>query len=504
MQGAWNELYAAVSCDEAWLREVMGPLTEVDPFVRVLWGVWDECLSVRMERRGWLGQQGGGWREREGWEMEMGVWRSDYMVQAPERGEAGGMGEDAMERGMQLKQVEFNTISCAGGVHSQRVSDMHRFNCRNGMYDGLRIGASEEQAGEERQGTGIEPEDLPKNNTLRSITNALVTAVDIYAGNIYVSMPEKEAKYCCVLMVVQPLNINIADERPIEYAVWESDHMTPCFRVEFGEEVLRTTELLPNGELLYTPPWSLEGKKYEVAVVYYRAGHDVHEYSPGGAMGRGEPSISSAGAQCRIRLEASRAIKCPSFLGHIATFKQVQTALARPGQVERFCPDDQEKANLLRSTFVDIFEATDERASGIVKDEQEAEDWIVKPSLEGGGHGIFGKDIPAFFKTLSREERGKYILMRKIMPPPAGGLLMSSRGLHNGGVVSELQVFGTCFWKRQPNGIPRMLKFTDVTPNAGWSLKTKAEHIKEMSVIKGFGCFDSPWLIEDGEFLRLG
>jgi hypothetical protein len=35
----------------------------------------------------------------------------------------------------QLKQVEFNTVTCAGGVHANIISDMHRQLVRTGAYE---------------------------------------------------------------------------------------------------------------------------------------------------------------------------------------------------------------------------------------------------------------------------------------------------------------------------------------------------------------------------------
>lgn len=34
-----------------------------------------------------------------------------------------------------------------------------------------------------------------------------------------------------------------------------------------------------------------------------------------------------------------------------------------------------------------------------------------------------------------------------------------------------------------------------INSEAGWSLKTKPANVDEMSVVKGYGCFDSPYLV---------
>lgn len=248
-----------------------------------------------------------------------------------------------------------------------------------------------------------------------------------------------------------------------------------------------------------------------MTAVYYRAGHDAHEYVLSASTGvpqlfvgdeTTEPSIESPGAQCRLRIEISRAIKCPSLLGHLATFKQVQCAITMPNALETLLSRDQsEKVEAIRETFVDMFNATDDRATRILDSEDEAQHWVLKPmSLEGGGNGVFGRDIPKHCREMTNQDRSKYMLMRKIESPPMGGLLMSSQRLHEGGIVSELQIFGACMWSMNRDDEVRSL----MDRNAGWSLKTKADYIDEMSVIKGYGCFDSPLLVSDEQYLRLG
>jgi hypothetical protein len=66
----------------------------------------------------------------------------------------------------------------------------------------------------------------------------------------------------------------------------------------------------------------------EVSVVYLRAGYE-------------EKECDNVGKIARLRLERSRAIKCPTILSHLTTFKKVQQALATPGTLERFLPAEE-------------------------------------------------------------------------------------------------------------------------------------------------------------------
>ena len=282
----------------------------------------------------------------------------------------------------------------------------------------------------------------------------------------------------CILMIVQPENFNIADERPIEYGIWGQD--IPCYRCAW-QDVLEETTLNDDRTLYFRPPSN--GPLLEVSVIYYRAGYQAAEHN-------------DTGKEARLRLELSRAIKCPDVLTHLATFKAVQQALTTPGAVERFLSP--EKAKQVRSTFMpmQILDASPEglKARAIVADREKLKDYILKPNLEGGGNNVYGEEIAEFMKSVPEREWQKYILMEKIQAPYEEGVLMMVDGIYQGSVVSELGVLGTCLWERGggEKGVEVMLNET-----AGWTFKTKPADADEMSVVKGYGCFDSPELVGD-------
>ena len=200
----------------------------------------------------------------------------------------------------------------------------------------------------------------------------------------------------------------------------------------------------------------------------------------------------SVGCAARFHLERSRAIKCPSLLAHIATFKKVQQVLAKPGVLAHFLSDPADVSRLVQ-TFVPMYPFDDsemgQRARLLAQDPSKAVNFVLKPSLEGGGHNIYGKDIPGFLAVTDKDIWSTYILMELIDPPPQDGILASPKGLYIGPVVSELGIFGACIWRRKTDGV-------DVIHNSseGWSFKTKPAGLNEMSVVKGYGCFDTPCL----------
>lgn len=448
IQPFFNELYMSVSEDYDWLESIIRPLGEVDEHVGKLWSIWE-----RVREKG------------EVQPLRCGIFRSDYMLHYNQKSTEGQHGiytdpSDQVDRSVldsELKQVEFNTYSCAGGTHANIVANMHRYLIHKGVH---------------------ETASLPANSSLMSIVEALAVAHQAYGP------PISQTCQAAILMTVQPNNVNICDERPIEYALLERKPPIMLFRVCFGGAVLQKCRLGPNRELLFqlTP----ETVPIEISVVYQRAGYDSHEYD-------------QKGIDARLLLEISRAIKCPTILSHMAGFKKVQQELTRPGVLERFLSSEK-AVGTLRHTFMPQFPMDppeDGDGDGIMiekitRDRKEATNYVLKPSLEGGGHNIYGADIPDFLDTVPREARSKYILMEKIHPIPMHGVLVSPESTFQGPVVSELGVLGTCLWRRKGGSgeRPQILE----SSGAGWTFKTKSKHVEEMSVVKGYGCFDCPSL----------
>lgn len=466
LQSVYNKLYASISCDPTWIYSVLQDVIKLDPFAKILWEIHEK---VESRNRGVSYAPQG---------LQLGIWRSDYMLHHPNSSE---------KHSPELKQIEFNTIACAGGTHSNIISDMHQYVHSSGFYGSPPLTSFNNH--------------LPGNKTLYAITSGLAAAHRAYGP--VTSSPNRRL---CILMIVQPNNFNIADERPIEYALTSPPYSIPTCRLEFGYSVLEHTSLkTPTGELIYDHPITEE--IFEVSVVYYRAGFEASEY----IYNRARKDILNlgrhinVGKQARESLEMSRAIKCPSILGHLATFKKVQQALsASPDCLRRWL--SAEEAATIRKTFMPMYSLNDEFVQEIFQNEQLAGNLVLKPNKEGGGHNVYGSDIPNFLNSIDKKEWGQYILMERVQPPQGlQNTLMSWKGLFTGDVCSELGIFGVCLFQSGteiPGGtvaprVPsRMKQFT-----GGWSLKTKDCQIDEMSVVKGYGCFDSPLLVDNDTFM---
>ena len=313
---------------------------------------------------------------------------------------------------------------------------------------------------------------IPPNNTVESIAAGLAEAHKAY-GAARSGMTSVTA----ILFVVQPNNVNVCDERPIEYAL--RNRGIASYRVEFGEDTLSSTSLTSSRDLLFEIALSTSSSFAEISVVYHRAGYDVEEYDV-------------VGREARYQLEMSKAIKCPSILCHLATLKVVQQKLALPENLRKFLPD--KVAARLERTFMPMYPLDKSDAGQKAKElalvSHSASKYVLKPSLEGGGHNIYREAIPAFLKSKPEMSWKDHILMEMIEPPMIHNILLSSRQVFSGSIISELGIFGMCLWQHGTSGV-------EVLQNhqAGFSFKTKGREVDEMSVVKGYGCFDSPWLI---------
>jgi glutathione synthetase len=368
---------------------------------------------------------------------------------------------------LSIKQVEFNTISVAGACHATRTAGLHAHLARSETFHPY-----------DPYDPTISPSSLPENHATSSLVSALSSAHYAYG-------PPKSPSVSgtAILIIVQPFNYNIADERPLEFALWGLDKSIPTYRCFLQTEILAYTTLTSSRELLYHPPSRVGLSPLEVSVAYFRAGHTAAELVNNG------PGIAA-----RLQIERSRAIKCPSIPGQLAGMKVVQMALSLPGTLERFMPDEEARKRINESFGV-MYSLDDSDRGRVGKviavDSDKVKKYVLKPCREGGGHNVYRAAILAFLRDMPRTKWKAWILMELFDSPSQQGRLMTETGVYEGDVVSELGVIGTVLWGRDG----RMVADGGA---GGWTFKTKPVGVDEMSVVKGWGCFDCPRLV-DGE-----
>jgi hypothetical protein len=131
--------------------------------------------------------------------------------------------------------------------------------------------------------------------------------------------------------------------------------------------------------------------------------------------------------------------------------------------------------------------------------------YILKPSLEGGGHNVYGDAIPGFLAQLPNELWPNYVLMERIQAPHA----VQRVDLAAMDVRRSRDLRAGRFWHLSEEKISEksdagagieQLQHAPRLQEASWSFKTKAADMDETSVVKGFGVFDSPALVNGGTF----
>lgn len=409
----------AAARDLQWLYATLEPAAKADDFTARLLQ-----MSRELHKEG-LRQP-----------MMLGIHRSDYMLH-----------ESGTPR---FLQVELNTIASSMASHSANVRKLHN-------YVLGRYGSRSDDVGRSLQahfgvpGTQI-VDRLPANVALKEIPRALAKAHAAHG-----------VKDAFVLFVVQDDERNFADQRFLEYALWE-DH---------GVKVLRKSLTTLAREATLDAKGGLRVPEGEVSVVYYRAGYSPDDY----------PSESEWAA--RKVLEQSMAVKCPSVDYQLVGAKKVQQALARPGAVERFVGDA--AGRRLRGSFAGLWGlGRGEDDAQIIKQACERpEEFVLKPQREGGGHNFYGADVAKKLKELTPEERSAYILMQRILPGLQPSVMTREGKVQVMDCLSEFGFYSVFL------GDGRKVHLSE---HAGHLVRTKAEGVDEGGVAAGYAVISGPFL----------
>ncbi|KAL2912197.1 Glutathione synthetase [Polyrhizophydium stewartii] len=409
-----NALVDSVSRDPVFLAEACGSIADVDDFSRRLFGVHLEALAQDHKQP-----------------ITLGIHRSDYLLHVSES-----------NMPPSLLQVEINTISAGLPSLSSIVADMHQFALETSQL------AHDHHA----QHPGAV---LPASASLAGVAAGIGSAWRLFGR------PE-----AIVVMVVQPVEFNIFDQRWIEFTLYR----------DFGVRLVRKTLTQIHAEArLEGPEKRLFIGDAEVAVVYFRAGYTPRDY----------PTENEWTA--RTTLEISHAVKCPSIAYHLAGTKKVQQMLAMPGGLERFVSNPSD-ARLLRSTFTGLYPLDDspEGEAAYKMALETPERFVLKPQREGGGNNTYGTKIREVLTAMTPRERMAFILMDLIVAPPFSAAVVRNGQVSECDVVSELGIFGV--WLSSHDGV-------HMNTAAGHLLRTKSASVNEGGLATGVAVIDTPLLV---------
>jgi glutathione synthetase len=461
---AFNELVDKVSRDAEFLEATLGGgVSSMDPYTAKILEMYKEIY----------GDDGTAYAVAKGADR-LGIHRSDYMLHKDD-----DENNSNNDNSYQLKQVELNTIASSFAGLSCKIAKLHRYltsRYETETNEFLQANVEKVMQGASKGNFGV-----PSNPALEELPLGIMVAYSRYVERFETKQPP------VVLFVVQDGETNTVDQRLLEFALWEN-HGIPVVRRSLtaldSDLVVHET----TGAMTLS---SLDGT--EVAVVYFRAGYAPTDYPDG-----------DNGIEWRARktLETSRATKCPCLGYHLAGTKKVQQELARPGVLERFFPDDEDKVEAMRDCFAGLYsmgdDATEEDLGAVraVLDGGEG-GYVLKPQREGGGYNFYGENLA---KKLSEnvvrddvgtiqlsDELAEYILMQRLFPPQQTAILMRGGKVEGKGEsISELGAFGTLVVDSEGRIIHNQY--------AGFLLRTKFSNVDEGGVASGFATLSSPYL----------
>eukprot|EP00457_Paulinella_chromatophora_P004822 gb/GEZN01004835.1/.p1 GENE.gb/GEZN01004835.1/~~gb/GEZN01004835.1/.p1 ORF type:complete len:517 (-),score=86.42 gb/GEZN01004835.1/:302-1852(-) len=353
-----------------------------------------------------------------------------------------------MQPGKGPLMVEFNTIAASFGSLSSWVAKLHafllsRFHTQIALHTSGVVG----KCGE-----------VPLNNSLSGIARTLAEATLLHGPN------------SSVLMVVQPGEKNVTDQRWVEYELWD----------RFGIPVLRKSlsEIFA-GAKLKGAHQDLMMDGHTIGVVYYRAGYTPTDYS------------SNDEWEAVLRMERSSALTCPSVGYHLAGSKRIQQALSRTGVLESFVSpaEAQDVRNCFaRLVALDPTSLKSPDVQTLVAAAREApEAFVMKPQREGGGNNLWGKQISETLKKGTGLDA--YVLMERILPLPSASALVRNEKVTVGPCLSELGIYCGFLY----DGNAQSVKYSG---QLGHLVRTKQVGVDEGGVATGYSCLDSPLLVD--------
>ena len=109
--------------------------------------------------------------------------------------------------------------------------------------------------------------------------------------------------------------------------------------------------------------------------------------------------------------------------------------------------------------------------------------FVLKPQREGGGNNLYGAELAA--ALAAGAGLSAYILMQRILPPPATAILLRNGEASEGEALSELGIYGT---------FVRVGARVLANAEAGHLVRTKTAASNEGGVAAGYAVLDSPYL----------
>lgn len=258
--------------------------------------------------------------------LSLGLLRADYMIN---------------EHPQSLRQIEVNTIASSLGGLTTMLAKQHRENLR-------KIGWTDQ----------LLKQQLPDPKSTDVLSQGMLEAWKAYGKSNAV-----------ILFVVEEPTGNICDQKQLELRLVDLQPELRIVRRSFAQ-LREQMKLDEQSRMLLARPSIVQGQpadEDEVALVYLRCGYRPDQYE-------------DADWLLRVKIEKSKAIKCPSIHYQLAGVKKVQQVLTNRDQLRRFCDDDKTCDDLME-TFAEILPLGHNPIGNAAFDKalQESHRYVLKP-----------------------------------------------------------------------------------------------------------------------------
>jgi len=476
---SFNNMMDQMSRDSEFLTSVLEDVGKADLFTGKLLEMYQKLYGDEDSIEGQFARTAD----------RLGILRSDYMLDSKSTND----GEDGKYR---LLQVELNTIASSFAGLATNVAAMHRYlttrfgSENHGELNSFIDANVDAILPSSAKGGSEEENGVPHNPALENLPKAMQLAHESYISHFLSSNNSNDdaSPPPIIAFIVQPGETNTIDQRLLEFKLW-NQYETKVVRLSL-QDIPNLTEFDSK-----TGALSLTTTGEEISLVYFRAGYAPTDYPTEDCW------------EGRMKLEQSRATKCPNLGYHLCGTKKMQQHLSRAGVVEKFVPSESD-AEKIRGAFAGLFslssidmEDNDYDAVKRILKEHEEESYVLKPQREGGGYNYYGenlaKKLAENVNTVNEgndmvvkevgKELAEFILMERIFPPHQNAILLRSGLIEGSGPsISELGCFG-CILSDSEGAVLH-------NEYAGFLLRTKFVGVNEGGVASGFATLSSPYL----------
>ncbi|WP_240038656.1 glutathione synthetase [Aeromonas allosaccharophila] len=350
------------------------------------------------------------------------------------------------------KLVEFNGIAAGMGPFGQRIHELHHYLQRQWPAEYGQL--SPEAMGE-----------LVGNDAIEGLSAGIAEATFKIKQEFGDPGPAR------FLMIVQEHENNVFDQHLLELALQRKGIETQrrTFR-----ELHNRLSTGANNRLILDGVGPLD-------TVYLRAGYQYSDYE---AADLNEQRCCQALMATRVLIERHRVAVNATVAQQLATSKRVQMLLSRLGE-EGFAAFGltSQEADTVRGVLGEMHPVTPDSACFIKA--APSDSWVLKNQGEGGGHCLFGADIPTKLAMLDPLQYQAWSLMRRLHPVPRAmpAWIVRKGELHRvTDLISELGIF-TVQIDDHPASAARSF--------AGYLIRSKSAGSTEGGVHSGQGVLDS-------------